>query len=100
MHVKYEVSISYGSKVIAKVKVDDTDKQTDRQDMVPTDNDRPFSRTFQGLLGFIFKDFSRTFHSSFDYGFTQKTAILTIQLGYVFFVAPAKHCCASEAKPH
>ena len=34
MHAKYEVSISYGSKVIAKVKVDNrqTDKQTaDRQ---------------------------------------------------------------------
>ena len=34
MHAKYEVSISYGSKDIAKVKVDNrqTDKQTDRQD--------------------------------------------------------------------
>ena len=34
MHVKYEVSISYGSKVIANVKVDkrQTNKQTDRQD--------------------------------------------------------------------
>ena len=33
MHAKYEVSISYDSKVIAKVKVDNrqTDKQTDRQ---------------------------------------------------------------------
>ena len=33
MHAKYEVSISNGSKVIAKVKVDNrqTDKQTDRQ---------------------------------------------------------------------
>ena len=33
MHVKYEVSISYGSKVIAKVKVDNrqTDRQTNRQ---------------------------------------------------------------------
>ena len=33
MHAKYEVSISYGSKVIAKVKVDNrqTDKQKDRQ---------------------------------------------------------------------
>ena len=37
MHAKYEVSISYGSKIIAKVKVDNrqtnkqTDKQTDRQ---------------------------------------------------------------------
>ena len=33
MHAKYEVSISYGSKVIAKVKVDNrqTNKQTDRQ---------------------------------------------------------------------
>ena len=38
MHAKYEVSISFGLKVIAKVKVDNrqtnkqTDKQTDRQD--------------------------------------------------------------------
>ena len=33
MHAKYEVSISYGSKVIAKVKVDNrqTDRQTDKQ---------------------------------------------------------------------
>ena len=33
MHAKYEVSISYGSKVIAKVEVDNrqTNKQTDRQ---------------------------------------------------------------------
>ena len=30
MHAKYEVSISYGSKVIAKVKVDN--RQIDRQD--------------------------------------------------------------------
>ena len=34
MHAKYEVSIFYGSKVIAKVKVDNrqTDRQRDRQD--------------------------------------------------------------------
>ena len=33
MHAKYEVYISYGSKVIAKVKVDNrqTNKQTERQ---------------------------------------------------------------------
>ena len=33
MHTKYEVSIAYGSKVIAKVNVDNrqTDKQTGRQ---------------------------------------------------------------------
>ena len=33
MHAKYEVSISYGSKVIAKVKVDNrqTDRQTNKQ---------------------------------------------------------------------
>ena len=39
MHAKYEVSISYGSKVIAKVKVDNrqTDKQTDRQTNRQTD---------------------------------------------------------------
>ena len=34
MHAKYEVFISYGSKVIVKVKADNrqTNKQTDRQD--------------------------------------------------------------------
>ena len=34
MNAKYKVSISYGSKVIAKVKVDNrqTDRQTDKQD--------------------------------------------------------------------
>ena len=32
MHAKYEVSISYGSKVISKVKVDDRHWQIDRQD--------------------------------------------------------------------
>ena len=34
MHAKYEVFISYGSKVIAKIKVDNkhTNKQTNRQD--------------------------------------------------------------------
>ena len=34
MHAKYEVSISFGSKVKAKVKVDNTqtDRQTNRQD--------------------------------------------------------------------
>ena len=39
MHAKYEVSISYGSKVIAKVRVDNrqTDRQTDKQtDMTKT----------------------------------------------------------------
>ena len=35
MHVKYEVSISYGSKVIGKVKVDN--RQTDRQKDKQTD---------------------------------------------------------------
>ena len=30
MHAKYEVSVSYGSKVIANVKVDN--RKTDRQD--------------------------------------------------------------------
>ena len=37
MHAKYEVSTSKGSKVIAKVKVDNTqtDKQTDRQNNMP-----------------------------------------------------------------
>ena len=39
MHAKYEDSISYGSKVIAKVKVDNrqTDRQTDRQTNKQTD---------------------------------------------------------------
>ena len=39
MHAKYEVSISYGSKVIKKVKVYNiqTDKQTNRQTNKQTD---------------------------------------------------------------
>ena len=39
MHAKYEVAISYGSKVIAKVKVDNrqTNKQTNRQTNKQTD---------------------------------------------------------------
>ena len=32
--------------------------------MVPTDHDIPFSRTFQGLLRYIFKDFSLFFQTS------------------------------------
>ena len=41
MHAKYEVSISYGSKVIAKVKVDNrqTNKQTNRQTNRQTDRE-------------------------------------------------------------
>ena len=40
--------------------------------MVPTDHDIPFSRTFQGLLRYIFKDFSRTFLCSFKHPFAKK----------------------------
>ena len=48
MHAKYEVSISYGSKVIAKVKVDNrqTDKQTDKQtDRTKKNNMPPIIRS-------------------------------------------------------
>ena len=61
MHAKYEVSISYGSKVIAKVKVDNRqiDKQTDRQDknnMPPIirsggiKNSKFYNKTFLSLI--------------------------------------------------
>ena len=40
MHAKYEVSISCGSKVIAKVKVDN--RQTDKQDRTKTICPRSF----------------------------------------------------------
>ena len=42
MHAKYEVSISYGSKIIAKVKVDNrqTNKQTDKQTNRQTGQDK------------------------------------------------------------
>ena len=42
MHAKYEDSISYGSKVIAKVKVDNrqTDRQTNKQTDKQTDRQR------------------------------------------------------------
>ena len=43
-----------------------------RRIMVPTDHDIPFSRTFQGLLRYIFKDFSRTFLCSFKHPFAKK----------------------------
>ena len=49
---------------------DYTRRRTD--DMVPTDHDIPFSRTFQGLLRYIFKDFSRTFLCSFKLQFAKK----------------------------
>ena len=42
------------------------------QVMVPTDHDIPFSRTFQGLLRYIFKEFSRTFLCSFKHPFAEK----------------------------
>ena len=42
------------------------------QCMVPTDHDIPFSRTFQGLLRYIFKDFSRTFLCSFKHPFAKQ----------------------------
>ena len=40
--------------------------------MVPTDQDKPFSWTFQGLLRYIFKKFSRTFLCSLKHPFTKK----------------------------
>ena len=40
--------------------------------MVPTDHDIPFSRTFQGLLRYIFKEFSRTFLCSSKHPFAKK----------------------------
>ena len=47
MHAKYEVSIAYGSKVIAKVKVDNrqTNKQTDRQTNRQTDRQTDMTKT-------------------------------------------------------
>ena len=47
-------------------------KQIQRIVMVPTDHDIPFSKTFQGLLRYIFKDFSRTFLCSFKHLFAKK----------------------------
>ena len=44
--------------------------------MVPTDHDIPFSRTFQGFLRYIFKDFSRTFLCSFKHPFAKKWSLL------------------------
>ena len=58
MHAKYEVSISYGSKVIAKVKVDNrqtnrqADKQTDKQDK---NNMPPIIRSGGIKMNFLFK---------------------------------------------
>ena len=49
-------------------------------DMVPTDHDIPFSRTFQGLLRDIFKEFSRTFLCSFKHPFAKKDQKWTFQI--------------------
>ena len=45
MHAKYEVSNSYGSKVMAKVKVDNrhTNRQTDKQTNRQNKNNMPRS---------------------------------------------------------
>ena len=60
MHAKYEVSISYGSKVIAKVKVDNrqtnrqtdrrTDKQTGQKQYAPDHSIRGHKNTPLGLI--------------------------------------------------
>ena len=44
--------------------------------MVPTDHDIPFSRTFQGLLMYIFKEFSRTLLCSFKRPFMKKLSTM------------------------
>ena len=43
-----------------------------QQCMVPTDHGIPSSRTFQGLLRYIFKEFSRTFLCFFKHPFVKK----------------------------
>ena len=48
--------------------------------MVPTDHDIPFSRTFQGLLRYLFKDFSRTFLCSFKHPFEKNDQQWTFQI--------------------
>ena len=55
MHAKYEVSISYISKVIAKVKVDNrqTDKQTDGQTDRQDKNNMPPIIRSGGMKNFI-----------------------------------------------
>ena len=50
--------------------------------MVPTDHDIPFSRTFQGLLRYIFKEFSRTFLCSFKHPFAKKLSTMDIQIPF------------------
>ena len=61
----------YGCRDTADVTVCKVDGETGNLEwnkytytMVPTDHDIPFSRTFQGLLRYIFKEFSRTFLSN------------------------------------
>ena len=50
------------------------------QDMVPTDHDLPFSRTFQGLLMYIFKEFSMTFLCSIKHPFAKNYQQWTFQI--------------------
>ena len=54
--------------------------------MVPTDHDIPFPRTFQGLLRYIFKDFSRTFLCSFKHPFAKKQWIFPIRHTETIFI--------------
>ena len=58
-------------------------KNTNLVDMVPTDHDIPFSRTFQGLLRYIFKDFSRTFLCSFKHPFAKNDKQWTFQIRHI-----------------
>ena len=62
-------------------------KQITNDIMVPTDHDIPFSRTFQGLLRYIFKEFSRTFLCSFKYPFAKKWSTMDIQRPFDLWVS-------------
>ena len=73
--VKYIKLYLIPSPVLTKVKVLKNKGQmfmVKVNIMVPTDHDIHFSRTFQGLLMYIFKDFSRTFLCSFKHPLAKK----------------------------
>ena len=67
------------NKILIRIWVQDDLSFNERQYkciMVPTDHDIPFSRTFLGLLRYIFKEFSRTFLCSFKHPFVKKLSTM------------------------
>ena len=97
MHAKYEVSISYGSKVIAKVKVDNrqtnrqTDRQTNRQtgqkQYAPDHSIRGHNYVIRIIMFYIFNGV----FNHFKIGYVVEIS-LKVQLGYFLQVKYTQTC--------